>query len=526
MHSQLVIEISSYFHGVLALFKRQIVRNMIFCAYFCKIIFCKAQMADESLKLSTEQKLQQRLTPMQVEFGKMLEMTGPEVEDEVRRVLDENPALEQCDNDERQQNLTEDSDETFNETAEDVQLADYRDEDDIPAYRLEARNHSADDKYYEPVAVDSSDTLIEMLDAQLIEYDLDDTQLAVAQYIIGNLDDNGYLTRSIIAICDDLAFNAGLDIPLEEVKNVYEIVKSLDPAGVGAVDLRDCLLLQLNRKEKNRSTQIAIDIIKDYFDLFSKKHYDRMMSALGINADELRDAMHIITSLNPKPGSLVTGGSSDRTRHIIPDFNVEADPDNGNITLTLLNRIPELQIEATFSEEACEVPSNASRSQREAATFIKQKRDEASSFIKILKMRQDTLYRVMSAIVKLQREFFMTDDESRIRPMILKDIAAITGHDLSVISRATAGKYVMTQRGIYPLKLFFNERPIEDEDTSSHEIFAALKEIIDNEDKRKPLSDEAITKILTEKGYDIARRTVAKYREKLGLPVARLRKEL
>ena len=463
---------------------------------------------------------------MQVEFGRMLELTGPEVEDEVRRVLDENPALEQRDNDDVQQNLTEDSSETFNETAEDVQIADYRDEDDIPDYRLEARNHSADDKYFEPIAVDSTDTLIDMLEGQLMEFDLDDIQLAVAQYIIGNLDDNGYLTRSISAICDDLAFNAGLDIPLNDIKKVFDVVRSLDPAGVGAVDLRDCLLLQLQRKKSTNATKIAVEIIKDYFDLFSKKHYDRMKTSLGITAEELKEAMAIITSLNPKPGSLVSGGSNDRTRHIIPDFSVEADTDNGNITLTLLNRIPELQIEATFSEEACEIPTNASRSQREAATFIKQKRDEASNFIKILKMRQDTLYRVMSAIVKLQREFFMSDDESRIRPMILKDIAAITGHDLSVISRATAGKYVMTQRGIYPLKLFFNERPKDDEDTSSHEILAVLKEIISNENKNKPLSDEAITQILIEKGYDIARRTVAKYREKLGLPVARLRKEL
>ena len=480
---------------------------------------------EEALRLSTEQKLQQRLTPMQVQFVRMLEMTGPEVEEEVRRALDDNPALEQCDND-TSTNLTEDSSETFNESAEDIQRADYRDEDDIPSYRLEARNYSADDKYYEPVAVDSGDTLIEMLDSQLMEYDLSDIDLSIAQYIIGNLDDNGYLTRDLLAINDDLAFNVGLDVDMAQVKRVFDVVRSLDPAGVGAIDLRDCLLLQLKRKESCQATKIATEIIEDYFDLFSKKHYDRMKSLLDISGDELKEAMAIITSLNPKPGSIITGGSSDRTRHIIPDFSVEADPDNGNITLTLLNRIPELQIEETFSESACEVPANASRSQRDAATFIKQKRDEASGFIKILQMRQETLYKVMKAIVTLQRDFFITDDESRIRPMILKDISAITGHDLSVISRATAGKYVMTQRGIYPLKLFFNERPKEDDDTSSHEILAVLKEIIDNENKNKPLSDEAITKLLTEKGYDIARRTVAKYREKLGLPVARLRKEL
>ncbi len=482
---------------------------------------------EESLKLSTEQKLQQRLTPLQVQFVKMLEMTGPEVEEEVQRVLDDNPALERCDKDERENNLTEDSTETFNESAEEIQLADYRDEDEIPSYRLEARNHSADDKYFEPIAVDSSgETLIETLNSQLIEFDLDELQLAVAQYIIGNIDDNGYLARDLNAMCDDLAFNVGLDISLHEIKKIFELVRNLEPAGVGAIDLRDCLLLQLKRKKKNKSVIIALDIIDNYFDLFSKMHYDRLRNMLDISVDELKGAMEIITSLNPKPGSVITGGISDNIRHIIPDFSIEVDNDNGNITLTLLNRIPELQIESTFSEEASEIPTNASRSQREAATFIKQKREEANGFIKILKMRQETLYKVMAAIVKLQREFFLSDDESKIKPMILKDISAITGHDLSVISRATAGKFVMTQRGVYPLKLFFNERPKDDDDTSSHEILAVLKDIISNENKNKPLSDEAITKILIEKGYDIARRTVAKYREKLGLPVARLRKEL
>lgn len=481
---------------------------------------------EESLQLSTEQRLQQRLTPLQVQFVKMLEMTGPEVENEVQRVLDENPALERCDNDERDNNLTEDSTEVFNESAEEIQLADYRDEDEIPPYRLEARNYSADDKYYEPVAVDSSDTLIESLNAQLMEYDLDDTELAIAQYIIGNLDDNGYMTRDLTAICDDLAFNAGIDVPLSLIKNMFEIVRGLEPAGVAAIDLRDCLLLQLKRKERNNLNDIATDIIDNYFDLFSRKHYDRLCSCLNISTEELKEVKTIITSLNPKPGSILTGGVSDSTRHIIPDFSIEVDDDNGNITLTLPNRIPELQIEETFSEKACEIPQNATRSQREAAAFIKQKRDEASGFIKILKMRQETLYRVMKAIVKIQHEFFLTDDESKIKPMILKDISAITGQDLSVISRATTGKYVMTQRGIYPLKLFFNERPTDDDDTSSHEILAALKDIIANENKRRPLSDEAITNALGEQGYNIARRTVTKYRERLGLPVARLRKEL
>lgn len=481
---------------------------------------------EESLQLSTEQRLQQRLTPMQVQFVKMLEMTGPELEDEVNRVLDENPALEKIDDGEHQQNLTEDTGKEFDETSDELQSKDYRDEEDIPDYRLEARNHSADDKYYEPVAVDSSDTLIETLNAQLMEYNLNETDLAVVQYIIGNLDDNGYMTRDLSAICDDLAFNVGIDIPLSLLKNLFEIVRGLEPAGVGAIDLRDCLLLQLKRKERNKINDIATDIIANYFDLFSKKHYDRLRSSLNISNEELKKAEAVITSLNPKPGSILTGGVSDSTRHIYPDFSIEVDNDNGSISLTLLNRIPDLQIETTFSEGACEIPANASRSQREAATFIKQKRDEANGFIKILKMRQETLFKVMKAIVSLQRDFFLTDDESKIKPMILKDISAITGQDLSVISRATTGKYVATQQGIYPLKLFFNERPIGDDDTSSHEILAAIKEIIANEDKRKPLSDEAIKSTLIEHGFPIARRTVTKYRERLGLPVARLRKEL
>lgn len=479
---------------------------------------------EESLQLSTEQKLQQRLTPQQVQFVRMLEMTGPEIEDEVQRAIDENPALETVEDNDLA--LDNDSEGDFNESAEQMQLADYGSEDDIPSYRLEARNHSVNDEYYEPVAIADGETLMETLTSQLAEYELDERQYVIADYIIGNIDDNGYMTRDWMSISDDIAIHVGLDTTWEEVKQVADIVRSLEPAGVGAIDLRDCLLLQLRRKEITPDVKIATEIIADYFDLFSKKHYDRLKSMLSINNEQLKSAMSVICTLNPKPGSVITGASTeDRTRHIIPDFSVEVD-NNQAITITLLNNIPDLQIEATFVENAIEIPATTSRQEREARMFIKQKRDEATGFIKMLKLRQETLYRVMTAIVKLQRDFFLTEDESRLRPMILKDIAALTGYDLSVISRATSGKYVMTPSGIYPLKLFFNERPKEDDDISSHEILAAIKEIIATENKRKPLSDEVITQQLNAKGYDIARRTVAKYREKLGLPVARLRKEM
>lgn len=477
---------------------------------------------EESLSLSQEQKLQQRLTPMQVQFVRMLEMTSPELEEEVRRTVDENPALEVADND---NNVSIDSDgETFNESAEDMQLADYRSEDDIPTYRLDAHNRSADDVYYEPLAVSSDDTIIESLSSQLAEMDLTDKQQMIAQYIIGNLDDNGYLTRSLLQMCEDLTFQGGIDVSMPQVKEVFEVVRTLDPAGIGAIDLRDCLLLQLRRRESSPQIILATEIIADYFDLFSKMHYDRLCSILNISRSQLKDAMAEIRTLNPKPGGVITGSIADeRSRHIIPEFSVDVDGEN--ITLTLLNNIPELQIEQTFVEDNIDM-STVSRQEREAQAFIKQKRDEAKGFMQVLKKRQETLYRVMSAIVKIQRDFFLTEDESLIRPMILKDIEALTGYDLSVISRATASKYVATQRGVYPLKLFFNERPKDDDDTSLHEIQAVLKEIIDNENKHKPLSDEAITAELVGRGYDIARRTVAKYRERLGLPVARLRKTL
>ncbi|MCM1518951.1 MAG: RNA polymerase factor sigma-54 [Pseudoflavonifractor sp.] len=475
---------------------------------------------EESLRQSQELRLTQRLTPMQVQFVRMLEMTGPEVEDEVRRAVDENPALETVDN-----AHGDDSDDTsYSESAEEMRLADYPNEDETPSYRLEARNHSADDVRYEPVAIASGDNLIGSLTSQLSEHDLTEKQQAIAEYIIGNLDDNGYLTRPVASIADDLAFREGIDATTDEVKDALETVRSLDPAGIGAVDLRDCLLLQLRRMSPSVATRTAIEIIAHYFDLFSKKHYDRLASALGISQDALRDAIELIRTLNPKPGGLLGGDNADdRTRHIIPDFNVEVDGDT--ITLTLLNNIPDLQIEESFVPES-RATTRTTRRDREAMTFIRQKHDEAASFIKVLKMRQETLYRVMKAIVTIQRDFFLTDDESMLRPMILKDIASLTGYDLSVISRATAGKYVATSRGVYPLKFFFNERPKEDDDTSSHEIMAAIKEIIATESKDRPLSDEAITTALGRRGYDIARRTVAKYREKAGIPVARLRKEL
>ena len=455
--------------------------------------------AGTSTRLLQEQRLQQRLVPQQVQFVKMLEMSGPEIEDEVNREIDDNPALEKVD---------------------DEPAAQPESGDDTPYYRLHISNRSADDYGYESVAADTSETLQEHLLKQLAEYPLDDRTEAIARYIIGNIDNNGYLTRDKFQIANDMAVHEGIDPNMTELNRAIEIIHTMDPPGIGAIDLRECLLLQLRRSHDDRPST-ATEIIANYFDLFSKKHFDHLRAELGISREQLSEAMDEIRDLNPRPGNAFESGASTQPIHtIIPDFTVEVEGDQANVAL--LNSVPELRIEESFNIDTPHSPHG-----NEAFAFIKQKRDEASSFIKMLQLRQETLLKVMKAIVKLQRDFFANqDDESLIHPMILRDVAALTGLDLSVISRATMGKWVSTPYGVYPLKKFFNERVRDNEDTSSHEIMAALRQLIENEDKTHPLSDDILTSQLNERGYTLARRTVAKYRERLNIPVARLRREL
>lgn len=474
-----------------------------------------------TLQQQQELKQLQRLTPMQVQFVRMLEMTGPELEGEVNRALDEMPALEIAEN----QGVTPDND-GFNETAEQVQLADYGNDDDIPSYMLDARNRSVNDSYYTPVAVNDELTLAEDLSRQLSELPLSPRQLTIANYIIGNLDSNGYLKRTPEAIADDITFTESVETEAAEVSEVIDIIRTLDPAGVGAVDLRDCLLLQLNRRQPTVEVITAREIITHYFDLFSKKHFDRLADLLGIDTERLTAAVDIISRLNPKPGNQLNDSAIEHSgRQIVPELQVEIDSDN-NLTVSLLNNIPDLALSRSFSLDTPVSATLTPRQRTDAATFIRTRRDEAQAFIKTLQMRQSTLLNVMTAIASLQRDFFLTGDETRLHPMILKDVAAVTGYDLSVISRATASKYVLAPSGIYPLKFFFNERPKADDDVTSHQIIDAIKTIISQEDKRSPLPDETIAAMLSEKGFNIARRTVAKYRERLGLPVARLRKTI
>lgn len=490
----------------------------------------------ESINLSQKQQMVQRLSPHLVQFVRLLEMTAPELEEEVQRQLDDNPALE----------AVSDSEAEFDASNADVGIDDfdamseYSDPDS--SFKNDAGendySYSDDDLPYSNVDYDSrnswqiaadSTDLAASLSDQISHTLLPDFLKQLADYIIGNLDESGYLTRSLAAMADDIAISSGHEVDSADMRKAFDAVRELDPAGVGAVDLRDCLLLQLYRKKPNSlPLRIAKEIVKDNFDLLSKKHYDRLQAQLGIEGDseDLLEALDIIRSLNPKPGSAIgLSESAMKWTQIAPDVIVERIGDD-RYSVTLASRLPKLQIEKTFDIGAEGVARPSNKRERDAQAFIKLKRDEAEAFISALKMRGETLLGVTEGIVRRQPEFFRTGDSSKLRPMILKDIAKDTGIELSAVSRATAGKYVATELGTYPLKMFFNEAPTESADTSSHELMHALKVIVDNEDKKHPLTDQALHEAMQAKGYKLARRTVTKYREKLGIPVGRLRKRI
>lgn len=478
-------------------------------------------------QLTQEIKLAQRLLPLQLQLVPLLEMNGQELEERIANELEENPALETTTEETAEINKTEDGEE-FTESAEDLQQADYGDDDEIPMYS--ARNRSADDEVFNPgsLAV-AEETITDYLMDQVRENDLSELQELIAEYIVGNLDDNGYLTRSPSAIADDITFGSGVEVETDQVQEVLHIVHRLDPPGIAAQNLKECLALQLERLPSRPIVEIARLIIGSYFDEFGKKHYDRICSVLGIGRDRLKDAITLIATLNPKPGSAFTGSQSEiHSQQITPDFVV--DDTDGILSLTLTNRIPELVISKSYLQTgelyAKEKPKSGP--EREQADDIKGKIDKASTFIKVLRMRQETLFRTMESIMNRQRDFFLTGDPSQLKPMILKDVAGDIGSDVSVVSRATQNKYVSSPWGIFSLKYFFSEGLSVDDgdDVSAYQIQQRIQEAINNEDKNKPLSDDKLCDMLNAEGYNIARRTVAKYRDRLGIPVARLRKEL
>ncbi len=460
---------------------------------------------------------------------KLLEIPAIQLEQRIKKELEENPVLEEG-NEETYAEQEEIKEEQTTDQQDEFSLEDYMQDDDIPSYRLNARNYSADEKR-EEIPFSLGNTFREQLKSQLGLRKLSEEQELLAEYILGNIDDDGYLRRELEAIADDLAFSIGLETTYEALHEVLMIIQEFDPAGVGARSLQECLLLQIDRKEQDdQEIRMARSILKNHFDEFTNKHYEKIINRLNISEKELKNALEEILKLNPKPGGAVGDTQSKSFHQIVPDFILEEN--EGELQLYLnSNNVPELRLSRTYSDMFESYNANkasASKDEKDAITFVKQKLDSARWFIDAIRQRQNTMLLTMNAILDYQKDYFYEGDETRMRPMILKDIADMTGLDISTISRVVNSKYIQTHFGIYPLKYFFSEGMQTDsgEEVSTREIKKILQDCIDAEEKRKPLTDDRLSAILNEKGYQIARRTVAKYREQLGLPVARLRKEL
>ncbi len=484
------------------------------------------------LKQRLQQKLLQKLSPQQIQMIKLLEIPAIELEQRIKKEIEENPVLE-----EGPQENTSDSnqDEEINENnveteTEEFTLSDYLNDEDIPSYKLMTRNYSRDDRKTEiPFSV--GDTFHDHLEVQIGLRQLTEKQEILGKYILGNIDEDGYLRRKPENIVDDLAFSMNLTTTEEELMEVLRIIQDFDPAGVGARDLQECLLLQIERKDlTDPVVKMARQILKYHFTEFTKKHYEKIITRMNISEGELKEAISDIIKLNPKPGSSYSDPLNKTIQHIVPDFIVEIRDGMWQLSLNSKN-VPDLHVSRRYAEMLESYKNNKesqSKGQKDAVSFVKQKLDSAKWFIDAIKQRQNTLLFTMEAILEYQAGFFEDEDEIKLKPMILKDIAEKTNLDISTISRVANSKYVQTPYNIYPLKFFFSEgmQTEDGEEVSTREIKKILKDCLDTENKKKPLTDEKLAEILKEKGYRIARRTVAKYREQLNIPVARLRKEL
>ena len=503
-------------------------------------------MAQGSRQIQAQTQTQvQTLSPQQIQMVKLLELPTVELEDRVRAELLENPALEEgrdesADGDEslddnEEHKAEENLDEDGEGSADYDSLSDYLTEDDIPDYKLQENNRSREGQA-EEIPFSDTTSFYETLKEQLGERDLTPKQRELAEYIIGSLDDDGLLRKPLDNIGDELAIYAGVDATPQELEQALHVVQDFDPPGLGARSLQECLLIQIRRKLADRregedksvlETERAI--IGDCYDDFTRKHWDKIRQKLNLTEEAFDRAVKEITRLNPRPGASMGEAIGRNMQQIVPDFIVET-ADDGSVSVSLNSRnVPELRMSRNFKElldEHTRNASNQTKESRQALSYLKQKMDTAQGFINALKQRQRTLLSTMEAIVELQRPFFQEGDEAALKPMILKDVATRTGLDISTISRVSNNKYVQTNFGIYPLKFFFSDGYTTDEgeEMSVREIRKILKECIDNEDKRQPYTDDELAATLKEKGYPIARRTVAKYRQQLGIPVARLRK--
>jgi RNA polymerase sigma-54 factor len=483
-----------------------------------------------ALKQQLQLKQQQKLSPLQMQVIKLTELPQLELEERIKQELEDNPALEEGMEDSFEADDLPDGNEDGSDTTqEDITLGDYLTEDDIPDYRLNDNNKSTYERK-EDIPFSVGESLHEYLLEQLSMMELDEIDDKIAQYIIGNIDKNGYLERPLPAISDDLLFQQNIDAEKKRLERILHLIQEFEPAGVAAQNLQECLLLQLNRLEQIPSVVNATNILKDYFEEFTRKHYDRIVKRMEISEEELKEAIEEIISLNPKPGNTWGDSLSTTMNTVIPDFIVETQ--NGELFLSMNQRnIPELRVSREYSEifqGYAENKKGVSNDVKNTMMFVKQKLDSARWFIDAIKQRQETMQRTMQNIIDLQYDFFLTGDEAMLHPMILKDVAERSGYDISTISRVTSSKYVQTNFGIYPLKYFFSESMQNDagEEISSREVKKILKESIEEEDPHKPLPDDKLAEILKAKGYIIARRTIAKYREQMNIPVARLRKKI
>lgn len=455
-----------------------------------------------------------------------------QLEQRIKKELEENPALEEGpEEDDLQPDDDEDIDlERAEREQEEFALDDYLNDEDIPDYRLQVNNVSKDDDRREEIPYASGSSFHENLITQFNLRTDTEREETLGEYIIGNIDDDGYLRREVENMVDDLAFLQNITTDEKELNAILEIIQDLEPAGVGARDLRECLLLQIGRKDQSVPViALTKTILTDFFDEFSRRHYEKIMARLMISEDQMKEVISEVLKLNPKPGGVVSDGYSRSAQQIIPDFILERS--DNELELSLNNRnIPELKVSRGYSEmlESYSRDRKTGKQNRDAIMFVKQKLDAAKWFIDAMKQRQNTLLLTMNAILEYQKEYFVEGDDTKLRPMILKDVAEMTGLDISTVSRVANSKYIQTHFGIFPLKFFFSEGMQTDggDEVSTREIKRILQECINNEEKRRPLTDEKLTEILQEKGYQIARRTVAKYREQLNIPVARMRKEI
>ena len=480
------------------------------------------------VKQGLEQKLQQKLSPLQIQTIKLIEMPVQALEQHVREVLNDNPVID----DTAPQGSEETRDVSISEVEEREQSGGSLEEnygpqdDDIPSYNLHVNNWGKDERpQYNTFSVKQS--FSQSLQEQLGYRNLTDHQRTIATFIIGSLDDDGYLRRDIESLVDDLAFRAGVEASAEEVEAMLKVIQEFEPSGVGARDLRECLLIQLEDKKRTPSVENAIKVLDTQFDAFKNRHFQKIMTRLHLSEADMKAVLDEIRRLNPSPGGDIDDSYTDQAQQVVPDFRL--DYEHGELILSMPRfSIPELRINRKYEEIMETGRLSNSKSDKEAASFVKQKIDSAKWFVEALRQRQNTLESTMKAIIDYQREYFMDGDESSLKPMVLKDIAEKTGFDISTISRVVNSKWIETHFGIFPLKYFFSEglENSEGEEVSTREIKKALKELVDGEDKHNPLTDDELVESLSAKGYKVARRTIAKYRAQLDIPKARFRREL